>query len=69
LTGLLLATHRQADAEPIMRRALAIDERSFGPGHPRVARDLYNLSQVLWDLNRLAEAESLLRRALVRKAR
>jgi len=26
-----------------MRRALAIDEKSYGPEHPSVARDLNNL--------------------------
>ncbi len=28
------ATNRLADAEPLMRRALAIDEKSYGPDHP-----------------------------------
>ena len=36
-----------------MRRALAIDERSFGPEHPNVARDLNNLGAVLQESNRL----------------
>ena len=27
-----------------MRRALAIDEQSYGPDHPNVARDLNNLA-------------------------
>ena len=48
-----------------MRRALAIDEKSFGPDHPNVARDLNNLAQLLQATNRLAEAEPLMRRALV----
>jgi tetratricopeptide (TPR) repeat protein len=47
-----------------MRRALAIDERSFGNDHPNVARDLNNLAQLLQDTNRLAEAEPLIRRSL-----
>ena len=47
-----------------MRRALAIDEQSFGPGHPDVARDLNNLAQLLQVTNRLAEAEPSMRRAL-----
>ena len=47
-----------------MRRALAIDEKSFGPGHPDVARDLNNLADLLQATNRLAEAEPLKRRAL-----
>jgi tetratricopeptide (TPR) repeat protein len=51
-------------AEPLMRRALEIDEQSFGMDHPNVARDLNNLAQLLKDTNRLAEAEPLMRRAL-----
>jgi len=47
-----------------MRRALAIDERSYGKDHPRVAIDLNNLAQLLQATNRLAEAEPLMRRAL-----
>ena len=47
-----------------MRRALSIDEQSWGPQHPNVARDLHNLAGLLKDTNRLAEAEPLLRRAL-----
>ncbi len=46
-----------------MRRALKIDEQSFGPNHPDVATDLNNLALLLQDTNRLAEAEPLLRRA------
>jgi hypothetical protein len=45
-----------------MRRALAIDEASYGPDHPNVARDLSNLAQLLQATNRLAEAEPLMRR-------
>ena len=47
-----------------MRRALAIDERSYGPDHPNVASTLNNLAQLLYATNRLAEAEPLMRRAL-----
>jgi tetratricopeptide (TPR) repeat protein len=47
-----------------MRRALAVDEASFGPDHPDVARDLNNLARLLKAANRLAEAEPLYRRAL-----
>ena len=59
LAQLLQATNRLAEAEPLMRRALAIDEKSFGPDHPNVARDLNNLAALLQDTNRLAEAEPL----------
>jgi tetratricopeptide (TPR) repeat protein len=52
------------EAEPLMRRSLAIDEKRFGTSHPRVAIDLTNLAALLLATNRLAEAEPLLRRVL-----
>ncbi len=48
----------------MMRRALEIDEASYGKDHPEVARDLNNLAQLLKATNRLGEAEPLMRRAL-----
>ena len=53
-----------AAAEPLLRRALAIAEASYGAEHPTVAIALNNLAQLLKATNRLAEAEPLLRRAL-----
>jgi len=50
--------------EPLMRRALAIDEQSYGALHPNVAIRLNNLAALLKATNRLAEAEPLMRRAL-----
>jgi hypothetical protein len=47
-----------------MRRALAIDEASFGNEHPDVAIDLNNLALLLQATNRLSEAEPLMRRAV-----
>jgi tetratricopeptide (TPR) repeat protein len=61
---LLLAKANYAEAEPLMRRALVIQEASLGPDHPYVAIDLSNLSRLLQDTNRLDEAEPLTRRAL-----
>ena len=61
---LLQDTNRLAEAEPLIRRALAIDEKSYGPDHPNVAIRLNNLAELLQDTNRLAEAEPLMRRAL-----
>ena len=52
------------EAEPLMRRALAIDEAAYGPEHPTVATGLNNLAQLLKATNRLDEAEPLMRRAL-----
>jgi tetratricopeptide (TPR) repeat protein len=59
---LLKATNRLDEAEPLMRRALAIDEKSFGPDHPNVAIHLNNLAALLKATNRLDEAEPLMRR-------
>ncbi len=55
---------RLAAAEPLMRRALEIDEDAFGPEHPRVITEANNLAQLLHTTNRLEEAEPLMRRAL-----
>jgi tetratricopeptide (TPR) repeat protein len=44
---------------------LAIDEKSYGPEHVAVARDLNNLAGLLENLNRLEEAETLYRRAQI----
>jgi tetratricopeptide (TPR) repeat protein len=63
--GLYLNTRGLYDeAEPLMRRSLAIAEASFGNEHPNVARDLNNLAQLLQATNRLSEAEPLMRRSL-----
>jgi tetratricopeptide (TPR) repeat protein len=61
----------QKQAEPLLRRALVIQERALGPQHPEVARCLLRLAQ-LYTLHRrppeqfpeYALAEPLLRRAL-----
>ena len=47
-----------------MRRALSIDEKSYGRDHPEVAANLNNLAQLLQATNRLGEAEPLNWRAL-----
>jgi tetratricopeptide (TPR) repeat protein len=62
LVHLDLAHYQQA--EPLLRRALEIGERSFGTDHPTVALRLNNLAQLLAATNRTAEAEPLTRRAL-----
>ena len=61
---LLYMIARYEDAEPLHRRALAIDEASYGNDHPKVAIRLNNLAGLLQDTNRLAEAEPLYCRAL-----
>jgi tetratricopeptide (TPR) repeat protein len=61
---LLRTTDRLAEAEPLCRRALAIDEQSYGAEHSNVAHDLNNLAQLLQDTSRVAEVEPIYRRAL-----
>lgn len=51
-------------AEALYRRALAIDEQSYGLDHPHVAIDLNGLATLLEKSNRLAEPEPLCRRAI-----
>jgi tetratricopeptide (TPR) repeat protein len=64
LASFLLEAALYAEAEPLMRRSLEIDERNFGKDHPEVAIALNNLAGLLHTTNRIAEAEPLLRRAL-----
>jgi tetratricopeptide (TPR) repeat protein len=61
---LFIEKARFDDAEPLIRRALEIDEASYGPDHPDVASNLNNLAELLRQTNRHAEAEPLIRRAL-----
>ena len=55
---------RYAEAEPLYKRALAIDEKALGPDHPDVATALNNLAGLYDDQGRYAEAEPLYKRAL-----
>lgn len=51
-------------AEPLLKRAVAIQEKALGANHPEVATTLINLSSVLLTLGRPTAAEPLARRAL-----
>jgi tetratricopeptide (TPR) repeat protein len=53
-----------AQAEPLFRRALTINETSLGPERPEVAVNLNNLAELLRATDRMGEAEPLFRRAL-----
>ena len=64
LGGLFKTQARYTEAEPLFCRALAIDEKRFGPDHANVAIRLNNLALLLRETNRHAEAEPLFRRAL-----
>ena len=54
---------KYAEAEPLLRRALGIDEKVFGD-HPELAADVNNLALLYQEQGKFAEAEPLLRRAL-----
>ena len=45
---LLRDTHRLAEAEPLMRRQLAILERNVPPDDPRMGAALNNMSALLF---------------------
>jgi hypothetical protein len=62
---LLHLTIRFREAEPLYRRALAIDEACYGEDHPNVAIRLNNLGMLLQATNRFGEAEPLVRRHLM----
>lgn len=62
--ALLHSLARYTESEPLLRRALAIDEARLGRDHPHVAIGLVSLADLLSDTNRPADAEPLLRRAV-----
>jgi Tetratricopeptide repeat len=53
-----------ADAEPLLKRALAICEKALGPDHPEVTRSLDNPASLYFGQARFSDAELLFRRAL-----
>ena len=66
LNGLALLYESQgqyAVAEPLYKRALAIDEEAYGPDHPGVATSLNNLARLYRDTKRDKKAEELEKRA------
>jgi tetratricopeptide (TPR) repeat protein len=64
LAMLFQAKAQHLRAESLFRRALEIDETSYGPDHPNVAIGLNNLGGLLLATNRWQAAEPMLRRAL-----
>jgi len=53
-----------AEAVPLYMSAISMYEKTLGPDHPEVAKDLVNLGNALCDLRRHADAEALYSRAL-----
>ena len=65
LASLYEAQGKYAEAEPLDKRALAIDEKALGPEDPYVAIiDLNNLAELYHQQSKYAEAEPLYKRSL-----
>ncbi len=62
--GRCLSDVGREGARPLLERALRINETTFGPQHPTVAKRLSNLAVVLQDIGDAAGARPLLERAL-----
>lgn len=56
--------NRDAEAEPLHRRALEIQEKALGTTHPNVVQTLHNLAALYYSQDRYADSEALLKRAL-----
>lgn len=69
LAALYNVQGKYAEAEPLHRRALAIDEKALGPAHLDVATSLENYAALLHQLNRHAGAEELEARARAIRAK
>ena len=64
LAQLFYAQGRFGEAEPLLRRDLAILEKALGPDHPQVAKSINDLANLYLSQNRYDEAEPLLKRSL-----
>jgi tetratricopeptide (TPR) repeat protein len=64
LGRLLKAKALHSEAEPLIRRALAIDESIYGKDHPKLAISLNSLAGLLFATGRQVEAESIVRRVI-----
>jgi tetratricopeptide (TPR) repeat protein len=61
------AQGRYADAAPLHKRSLAINEKTLGPDHPNVALSLHNLAAFYVNQGRYADGEPLYLRSLAIK--
>src|ERR1039457_273896 len=55
---------RQAEAEPLLRRALQIQRSTLGPSDPAYVTTLNQLGVLLKERNQYAESERMLREAI-----
>src|SRR5262245_36383410 len=59
----LVGRRKDADAEPLLRKALAIREEVLGPKHPDTASSYHNLAYNLFAQGKARDAEPLFRKA------
>jgi hypothetical protein len=59
-----MAANLRRKTRAYFNKFLEIDQNSYGPENPDVARDLNNLARKLQVANRLDEAEPLMRRVV-----
>ena len=64
LARLYLIQDRLAEAEPLLKRSLAIREQVFGAGHPDVGANLNDYGVLYLKLSKYGEAEQYFKRAL-----
>ena len=62
LGGLYYAQGLYVQAEPLLKRSLAIKERALGPNHPDVAASLENMATLYRKTGRNKEAEAVEKR-------
>ena len=63
LAGLYVVQGKDAEAEPLYKRALAISEKALGKDHPDVATVLENMSELYEKIGKEDEAKYLAERA------
>ena len=64
LASMYIPQGRFGEAEPLVKRSIAILEKALGPEHPDVASSLNTLASVYKSQGRYGEAEPLFKRSL-----
>jgi hypothetical protein len=59
LALLYVGQQKYGEAEPLLQRAVAIQEKALGPSHPALAESLENQATLLRKVKRDAEAAKL----------
>jgi tetratricopeptide (TPR) repeat protein len=67
LENLCRGQHMVEEAEPLLRRTMAVCERHWGPSHHRISQGLAAIAQLYERQDRIGEAEALLREARTRQ--